>query len=141
LNTYADTSFFVSLYLPDQHSLEAERRLVAEPMVWLTPLHVAEWTDAIEPHVFRGEISASEARLLHRRFRQHCDQGLWIQVSLPESACARSTELAVRYVRRFSLRILDTLHVASALELSAKNFWTFDDRQLKLARALGLRTR
>lgn len=141
MSTYADTSFFISLYLPDQRSRKAERWLLAKPAVWLTPVHVAEWTHAIEQHVFRGEISASEAGLLHRRFRQHADSGLWIQVSLPESAYARSIDLALRYVARFGLRTLDTLHVASALELNAKNFWTFDDRQLKLARALGLKTR
>jgi len=34
---------------------------------------------------------------------------------------------------------LDTLHVASALELGAERFWTFDERQAKLARAVGLK--
>jgi predicted nucleic acid-binding protein len=140
LSTYADTSFFVSLYLPDRHSLEAERWMVGETMMWLTPLHMAEWTHAVEQHVFRGEISASEARLLHRRFRQHGERGVWMEVSFPESAYARSTELALRYVGRLGLRTLDTLHVASALELNAAKFWTFDERQLKLARAVGLRT-
>jgi predicted nucleic acid-binding protein len=35
-------------------------------------------------------------------------------------------------------RTLDTLHVAAALALGAKEFWTFDDRQAKLATAVGL---
>jgi predicted nucleic acid-binding protein len=43
-------------------------------------------------------------------------------------------------VARLGNRTLDTLHVASALELKAERFWTFDDRQAKLARAAGLRT-
>ena len=34
---------------------------------------------------------------------------------------------------------LDTLHVACALELGAERFWTFDARQAKLARAVGLK--
>jgi predicted nucleic acid-binding protein len=140
LSIYADTSFFVSLYLPDRHSPKAERWFASQPTVWLTPLHVAEWTHAIEQHVFRGEVSVTEARQLHRRFRQHCDGGLWVQVSLPESAYARCQELARRYAARFGLRTLDTLHVASALELNAKSFWTFDDRQEKLADAVSLHT-
>jgi len=37
-------------------------------------------------------------------------------------------------------RDLDTLHVASALELKAERFWTFDERQKRLARAVGLKT-
>jgi len=38
------------------------------------------------------------------------------------------------------MRTLDTLHVACAMELKAERFWTFDERQAKLARAKGLRT-
>jgi predicted nucleic acid-binding protein len=33
---------------------------------------------------------------------------------------------------------LDTLHIACALELGAKEFWTFDQRQERLAKAAGL---
>jgi hypothetical protein len=32
------------------------------------------------------------------------------------------------------------LHLASALELKASSFWTFDERQARLARAVGLNT-
>jgi predicted nucleic acid-binding protein len=32
------------------------------------------------------------------------------------------------------------LHVASALELKAERFWTFDERQKRLARTVGLKT-
>ena len=34
---------------------------------------------------------------------------------------------------------LDTLHVASALQLGAERFFTFDERQANLARAVGLK--
>jgi predicted nucleic acid-binding protein len=36
---------------------------------------------------------------------------------------------------------MDSLHVACALEVKAERFWTFDARQLKLAKAVGLDTR
>jgi predicted nucleic acid-binding protein len=38
------------------------------------------------------------------------------------------------------MRTLDSLHVASALLLKAERFWTFDERQAKLAKAEGLKT-
>jgi predicted nucleic acid-binding protein len=37
------------------------------------------------------------------------------------------------------VRTLDSLHVASALELKADRFWTFDERQAKLAKVVGLK--
>ena len=49
-------------------------------------------------------------------------------------------QLARRHGANLGLRTLDTLHVASALELRAERFWTFDERQKKLARAVGLKT-
>jgi predicted nucleic acid-binding protein len=47
--------------------------------------------------------------------------------------------LAMRRVARLGARTIDTLHVACALELKADYFWTFDQRQAKLATAEGLK--
>ena len=140
MSTYADTSFFVSLYIPDRHSHEAGRRMASNPALWLTPLHMAEWTHAIEQHVFRRLVSRSEADRLRERFQQHRESRLWIEVALPESAFDLCARLGLRHGARLGLRTLDTLHVASALELRAERFWTFDERQKRLARAVGLKT-
>jgi len=140
LSTYADTSFLVSLYIPDVHSLEAERRMASNPAVWLTPFHVAEWTHAVEQQVFRRAASRTEADQSYERFRQHRESGLWVEVAMPESVFDVCAQLARRHGAKLGLRTLDTLHVASALELKAERFWTFDERQKKLARAVGLKT-
>jgi len=140
LSVYADTSLFVSLYLTDQHSLEAERRLASRTSWWLTPLHVAEWMHAIEQHVFRKAISRRQADRLEERFQQHRASGLWIEVALPEMAFEDCIRLAHGYAAKLGVRTLDTLHVAAALQLQAERFWTFDERQKKLARAAGLQT-
>ncbi|MGA2978455.1 MAG: type II toxin-antitoxin system VapC family toxin [Terriglobales bacterium] len=137
---YADTSFFVSLYLPDQHTSEVERRLNSRPSLWMTPLHVAEWTHAIEQHVFRKDISRSEADRLLRRFQEHRARNLWRESLLPDRAFEVCAQLANRHVGRLGLRTLDTLHVAAALELKAEHFWTFDARQAKLALTVGMKT-
>jgi len=47
--------------------------------------------------------------------------------------------LGRRYGPQLGTRTVDTLHVACALELKAERFWTFDERQAKLARARGLK--
>lgn len=140
LTIYADTSFFVSLYLTDRHTAEAERQLRSRPSLWLTPLHVAEWTHAIEQHVFRKAISRIEADRLLQRFREHRAQNLWRESPLPDRAFEVCAQLAHRHAARLGLRTLDTLHVASALELKAEHFWTFDERQVNLAAAVGLKT-
>ena len=65
--------------------------------------------------------------------------GLWSEIELPSNAFEICIELARKYTPRFGLRTLDVLHVAVAVELKAEQFWTFDDRQAKLAKAVGLK--
>ena len=59
---------------------------------------------------------------------------------MPENAFELCADLARRYGPKLGTRTLDSLHVACALELNAQKFWTFDDRQAKLAEAVGLDT-
>lgn len=106
----------------------------------MTPLHVAEWVHAIEQHVFRKAITRSDADGVIERFYEYQSQNLWMRAALPDEALSLCAQLGHRYGARFGIRPLDTLHVASALELKAKRFWTFDLRQAKLAAAVGLKT-
>ena len=114
--------------------------MASNPSIWLTPLHIAEWTHAIEQQVFRGASSRRQADLVHERFERHRASGVWIEVAVPDGAFELCAKLARRYGARLGLRTLDTLHVASALELEAQQFWTFDQRQRRLARAVKLKT-
>src|SRR5258708_8948653 len=89
---YVDTSFFVSLYLPDRHTSEVERRISSRPSLWMTPLHVAECTHAIEQHVFRKAITRSEADRALQRFHEFRPQHLWNEASLPDRPSAASPQ-------------------------------------------------
>ena len=140
MSIYADTSFLVSLYLPDRHSAEAEQRMASKPRIWFSPLHRAEWMHAVSQHVFRKEITALEARRAQAELHRDLEDGLWLKVNLPESVWGTCAELARRHGPRLGVRTLDSLHVAAALELGAKAFWTFDERQAKLAQAESLQT-
>jgi predicted nucleic acid-binding protein len=114
--------------------------MASSPVVWLTPFHVAEWTHAVEQQVFRRAATRAEVDQSYARFQQHRESGLWMEVAMPESAFDVCAQLARRHGAKLGLRTLDTLHVAAALELKAERFWTFDERQKKSARAVGLKT-
>jgi len=141
LSIYADSSFFVSLYMDDAHSIQAQRRMATRPRVWLLPLHRVEWTHAIAQHVFRGAVSRTEAAQFYSAFEADRKLGLFLEQEMPESIFETAVELARKYVPQMGGRTLDSLHVASALDLHAQEFWTFDERQEKLARAVGLKIR
>ena len=140
MTVYVDSSFLVSLYVTDQHSVESRQRVLAASSILLTPLHLAEWAHAIAQHVFRRKLSSSEAQQIYLQLETDRSAGRWLEVALPEHAFELCADLARRHGPRLGVRTLDSLHVASALELKAEQFWTFDERQAKLAKAVGLKT-
>jgi len=139
LSIYVDSSFLVSLYLSDRHSHQARQRIMSAPPLWFTPLHNSAWAHAVGQHIFRGELSLSEAQGMSARMEEHLAAGRWIAVPLPENSFELCSDLARRYAPKLGMRTLDTLHVSCALELKAERFWTFDERQAKLAKAQGMR--
>jgi predicted nucleic acid-binding protein len=140
LIVYADTSFLTSSYLPDSHSIEADRRMAEGPNLPITPFSRAECANAIYRQVFLKRVSAMDARLAWQNFEFDCRSALLQPTEFPESAWNVIVDLARRYSPTLDLRTLDALHVACAMELRAQKFWTFDDRQAKLAEAVGLDT-
>jgi predicted nucleic acid-binding protein len=140
LKTYVDTSFIVSLYVTDSHSIDSRQRVQTLSTVWWTPLHSAEWAHAIALQVFRGTLSPSEAQKMYRQLEDDRTDGPWLEVGLPDRALDLCADLARRYGPKLGVRTVDSLHVACALELKAEGFWTFDERQAKLAKAEGLKT-
>jgi|SRR5271166_2702766 len=135
-----DSSFLASLYALEAHSSEAHRRIAQKPQVGITPFNRAELAHAFHYQVFRSRISAAEARLAWNQFEQDCAQQVWILVDLPDAMWRTCIDLAKKYGPTLGVRTLDSLHVACALELKAQRFWTFDERQARLAEAVGLDT-
>lgn len=115
--------------------------MAKRPPVLITPLNRAEVANAIHQYVFRGAITAADALSAWTHFEWDRANGVWIQVDLPVPLWETSIDLARRYGPTLGVRTLDSLHVACALELKAQRFWTFDDRQARLAEAVGLDTK
>ena len=136
---YADSSFLVSLYLSDVHSIEAGGRVRENTRLVLTPFHLAEWAHALGQHRFRRALSVEAADRLNEQFASDRASALLLETAFPEGAFELCAELARRHTSQIGMRTLDTLHVACALELKADRFWTFDERQAKLAKAEGLK--
>ncbi len=142
MNAYADTSFLISLYSLDSNSPEAASEVDRlNPTVLLTPFGELELANALELKIFRKEVGVSEVRAAQARMREHTETGFFSLQPMPTTVYDRARQIARRRTAHLGLRTLDILHVASALLLRAEAFLTFDQRQLQLARAEGLRTR
>jgi predicted nucleic acid-binding protein len=139
LSVYADSSFVVSLYITDAHSSEARARVRGAPPLILTPFHRAEWAHALAQHQFRRELTAESAGQFNAQFMSDEAEGIFRAEAMPEKAFELCADLARRHGHTLAMRTLDSLHVSCALELNAERFWTYDERQAKLAKAQGLK--
>lgn len=106
----------------------------------VSPFSRAEFANAVYRQVFLKRLSAMDARRAWENFEMDCRIDVLKPIEFPEGAWSRVVHLARSYVSALGVRTLDTLHVACALELRAGRFWTFDERQAKLAEAAGLDT-
>ncbi len=135
---YADTSFLVSLYLPDAHSPRARAVMATRPHLYLTPLQELELVNAVELAVFRRLVRRWQAKRVLRDFEQDRG-GLFVLTALPAECYTLAERLARRHTAQLGTRSLDILQVAAALVLKSDAFYTFDDRQRRLAKAERLR--
>ena len=140
MSIYVDSSFLVSRYIADTHSLPVDRLLSTRPSVWVTQFNRSEIANAIYRQTFLERLLPSEAQDAWKDFEVDCQLGIWVEVKFPERVWQTSIDMAQRFSAPLGVRTLDSLHVACALELRAERFWTFDGRQSKLAEAVGLNT-
>lgn len=137
---YADTSFLTAVYLLDVHSREAYRRMATSPNLPISQFSRAEFANAIYRQVFLRRTSEIDVKHAWDNFESDCRCGVLQTVAFPENSWNAMVDLARRFVPALGVRTLDSLHVACALELRVERFWTFDERQAKLAAAVGLDT-
>jgi predicted nucleic acid-binding protein len=137
---YADTSFLVSLYVPDANASAAlaSVRSLRFPLV-LTPLGELEFANSLALRVFREEMTAAQAASVLAHFKQDIAAGILRLGPFPLAVFEQATHLSQKYSAHLGTRTLDLLHVTAALSLGARRFYTFDRKQARLARLLGLR--
>lgn len=137
---YADSSFLVSCYIQDANAAAARAMLpnLRSPFAF-TPLHWLEVRNALALGVFRQRLTALEAAKAWIDVRSDIRAGRLVRAQPDWMTTVRySYRMAARFTEALGTRSLDILHVASAKELGIREFYTFDDRQKKLAVAQGM---
>jgi predicted nucleic acid-binding protein len=90
--------------------------------------------------VFRKELSKDVAEFAADDLQTDIDAGVWKLVAVDLAAVFRMAErLSMSHTAAIGARSLDILHVAFARELGVTDFVTGDERQARLAAAVGLK--
>jgi predicted nucleic acid-binding protein len=138
---YADTSFFVSLYLRDVNLPLARAFLKTHRgALPFTSLQRFELFNAIRVSVHRGNATALKAADAISEIERDLENGNLYEAGLiwPE-VLEVAEEIGAAHSATLGARSLDLLHISAAVSVGADLFLTFDRRQHAAARAAGLK--
>jgi predicted nucleic acid-binding protein len=141
LKVYADSSFVAALYLQQQSSPMAaaflQRQGKALPF---TPWHRLEVRNAIRLAVFHQMIDARQGKTQLKQMETDLrEEALIVHTPIDWVAVLRTAEKsAATRNESIGCRSGDLFHVAAAIEWEADCLVTFDERQKKMAKAIGL---
>jgi len=140
---YPDSSFLFSLVTKDSRTREATAYMVrAAEALFFTPFHRIEVRNALRNAASRGDITEQICLRAFRQIEDDLRDGMLIHTPMEwTNVFRRADELSEEHASHNGQRTIDLLHVAAALECSAKTFLSFDQRQRKLAQAAGLKVR
>lgn len=145
---YADTSFLLAMRVPSDTFHEAALGYyeINQERVWLwSPWHRVEVFNSLRQLVRHPEakqrISIGEVKSLIHRLEMDVRLGYFTHLEADWRDVLRTAnEISIGHALEMPCRASDLLHVAYANELAAELFVSFDDEQITLARASGLKT-
>jgi len=140
---YADASFLFSLYAQDANTAQAGQIGAASRgfLAW-TPWQRHELRNAFRLAVFREDMTTQQCQALLGTLEADLQTGVLVDTPLAwADVYAQAEALSANHTERLGTRASDVLHVAAALALEVKEFYTFDARQKALATAAGLKVK
>ncbi len=140
---FADTGFIASLYLKESTSVQARAAIQLQPVVLpLTPLALLELRNAFNRSVQRQRITAAQRDALWQDVEADIASGFLVPTPVASDELhKKARQLSDRHTPTLGTRSLDLLHIAAALVLEAKEFFSFDERQRKAAVVEGLKVK
>ena len=140
---YADTSFLLSLYGQDANSGPAQAMASRFKMsIAFTPLLRHEARNAVRLAVLRNEITPVERNGIHGAIEADVQAGALVDAPLAwADVYAEAERLSAAQTEQLGTRASDILHVAAAVTLGVREFYTFDTRQSALAKMARLKVK
>lgn len=140
MRAYLDSSALIKLYVKEEKSAFVASYVKSLKMpLPFSFLHEIELKNALRLKVFRKEGTPTQVQASIRLMDRDLISNVLERAVLDwADVFGEAEELSHHHAASVGCRSLDLLHVASACLLEAKNFLTFDTRQMALALEAGL---
>lgn len=147
MSHFPDTSFLCALYRSEVNSALADSWMKKMPGgLQVSSLLLLEFRQSVRLQTFlhasdrKKGYSKLQGEQIFKDLHYDLAGGVLTPVSVEWSQVHHLTEsLSLKYTLSEGHRLLDILHVATALHLGASQFLSFDLKQRKLAKAEGLK--
>lgn len=138
MRVYADSSALLKLYFFEPESECAVSAMSGATLLY-HDLHDIEVRNSIRLGVFRKRIDERLAEQMLAALDQDLAAGVYESCGASFTQIARRSEaLSAKHSPTLGIRAIDLMHVAVAQISRADSFFTFDERQLRLAKAASL---
>jgi len=146
MNAFADTSFLFALYRPQENSQAADAFLqkASEPL-HISSLVLLEFRQSARYQAFRYSrdraqgFSKREAQLMLAVLQENIGAGAIMIVPVDwQEVHSTAEQLSSRFTVTGGHRLLDILHLSTAIHLKAQKLLTFDQIQIDLTKSTGL---
>ena len=138
MNCYADSSFITAFYVKEPFTARAQKLATGRFPFPFTPWHRLEVRNAIRCAVNTDKAKAS-IQLLEQDLR---DEAILLHQAIDWIDCLRrAEELSKSHNPELGVSSSDLFHIACALDLGLTEFFSFDQRQSELAKAVGLKVK
>ena len=146
MNALADTSFLFALYRPQENSLTADTYLqkAREPL-HIPSLVLLEFRQSARYQAFRFSrdrtqgFSKREAQLMLAVLQENIAGGAVLIVPVDwQEVHSMAERLSSRFTITGGHRLVDILHLSTAIHLKARKLLTFDRNQVNLTKSAGL---
>lgn len=148
MTAFPDTSFLCSVYREQAFSDAADEAFAKTPKpLPVSTLLLFEFRQSVRLQIFlhtkdrsKG-FTKAEGEAMLRDLRADLSSGIIAVVPVDWSEVHHLAEiLSAKHTESGGHRFADLLHVATALQLGAESFLTFDANQRAIARAEGMKT-
>lgn len=143
MRLYADTSWWLGYKCrKDTHHQSALSLFDREPgaEVFWTPWQRVEVFNGFCQAERAGFLRKGDSRQIIRLLEQEVRVGYWPHVEFDWTDAVRTAgELRAEHSLKMVVRAMDLFHIAIAIEVGAEALLSFDDDQIELAEAAGLK--
>lgn len=149
MSSFPDTSFLCSLYRQQVFTPRALAHMDARKSpIPVSTLLLFEFRNSLrfQPRLYKLDktrgFSPTEADTMLRDLQADLRSGALQTVAVDwADVHAIAERLSATHTTAHGHRFADILHVATAIHLGAESFLTFDENQMRLAKAEGLKTK